>query len=252
MDCMMNQMIEKMEKMSQKMALMEQRELNTEKHLEKMEEKMSLSIQINERLSQIVDVQGINMQTLSNILNKFLDKAEKFVLEQPATKAEEPTEKCRICSRAEVRSNEVICADCFKHCEPAKHPGLEAIEREFTNLRTEDEERYWRFHDKFTEQLGEYSQDTLHLFTSNETEIKKLTEKHNKSVEDIRFCINRNNNLKSNIGNTDERVNRIMDVVNYLTERISGRDVALAKFNFMKFNFVEPSKGSRLTLDELV
>jgi len=256
----MSQMTQKMAQMEEREAQMAQRMAQIDERLEKMEEKMSLSIQINERLAQIVDVQGINIQSLSSTLNRFLNKAEQIVLEQanmkseePANmKSEEPIEKCRICSKVEVNGNEVVCDDCWKHCEPAKQPGLEAIEIEITNLRTENEDRYWRFHDKFVEKLEEYSQDTLHLFTSNDTEIKKLTEKHNKTVEDVRFCINRYNNLKSNIGNTDERINRIMDVVNYLTERTAGKDVAVAKFNFMKFNFVEHTKGSRMTLDELV
>jgi len=246
------QMEEREAQMAQKMAQMEERMEKMEEREAQMEEKMSLSIQINERLAQIVDVQGINIQTLSNTLNRFLNKAEEIVLEQPM-KTEEPVEKCRICSQVEVSGNKVICADCWKHCEPAKQAGLEAIEIEITNLRTEDEERFWRFHNKFTEQLGEYSQDTLHLFNSNETEIKKLAEKHNNSAEDLRFCINRYNNLKSNIGNTDERVGRIMDVVNYLTERTAGKEIADAKLNFMKFNYVENnSKSTRMTIDELL
>jgi hypothetical protein len=238
-------MAQKMVHMEQKMAKMEERNAQMEERLEKMEEKMSISIQVNERLTQIVDVQGINIQTLSKLL---------IIKEEPIVK-EEVKDKCRICGKNEIDRNQSVCSDCWRHCEPAiplTRAGLEAIEQEITSLRTEDEERFWRFHDKFIEQLGEYSQDTMHLFNSNEKEIRKLAEKHEKSVEDIRYCIDKMNYLKSSFGHMDDKVTRIMDVVQHLTEIISGREVAETKFAFMKFNCIESAKGGRLTLDDLV
>ena len=240
-----------MSQMMVRMLELEQRNAQMEERMVKMEEKMTISILINEKFAKIVDVQATNIQSLSSHLIK------KEQQQQPEPDLEKGLkETCRICEKNEVNKNETVCPDCWKHCEPAiplTKTGLEAIEQEFRNLRTEDEERFWRFHDKFTEQFGEYSHDTLHLFNINEKEIKKLTEKHDKIVDDIRYCINRNNNLRSNLGNTDERVGRILSVVHYLAGRIDGKEVAEAKFNYMKFNFVEPAKGSRrLTLDDLV
>ncbi len=254
----MNQMTERVAQMEKKMAQMEERNAQMEERnaqmeerVNKLEDKMTISIQVNEKLAQIVDVQDMNMQTLSSILNKFLNKAEQIVLDQPTVKSEEPNEKCRICCLNDVNGN-VVCADCWKHCEPAKQPGLEAIEQELYNLKTEDEERFWRFHDKFTEQLGEYSQDTMHLFDSNAKEIRKLAEKHEKSTEDIRFYIDKMNYLRSSVDHMDDKVGRIIDVINYLTERIAGKGVADTNYNFMKFNYVDTVKGGRMTVDDLV
>ena len=234
-------MVDMEQKMAQKIVHMEQKMAQMEERNAQMEEKMSISIQINERLAQIVHEQGVNIQTLSKLL---IIKEETIV--------KEVKDKCRICEQNEVNNNQSVCLDCWRYCEPVKQPGLEAIEQEITSLRTEDEERFWRFHDKFIEQLGEYSQDTMHLFNSNEKEIRKLAEKHEKSVEDIRYCIDKMNYLKSSLAHMDDKVIRIMDVVQHLTEIISGREVAETKFAFMKFNYIEPAKGGRLTLDDLV
>ncbi len=238
-------MAQKMVQMEQKIAQLEERNTQLEERNAQLEEKMTISIQVNERLAQIVDVQGINIKTLSNLM----------IIKEEHISKEEVKEKCRLCCQNEVDKNENVCSDCWRNCEPAiplTRAGLEAIEQEISSLRTEDEERFWRFHDKFTEQLGEYSHDTMHLFNSNEKEIRKLAEKHEKSVEDISYCIDKMNYLKSSFGHMDDKVTRIMDVVEHLIEIISGREVAETKFAFMKFNYIESAKGGRLTLDDLV
>jgi methyl-accepting chemotaxis protein len=89
------------------------------------------------------------------------------------------------------------------------------------------------------------------LFDSSTKEIEKLAEKNGKSVEDIQYCIERINYIRTSSRHAEEKTNRIMEVVNYLVEQVAGNNIANDKFNFMKFNAVEKS-GLPLTIEELL
>ena len=230
----MAERLEKMEKYAEEM----------EERMAKMEGKMSLVIQLNEKMASVIEIQALNIQTLSRL------SVKEEVKEEPVKiKVEEGV--CRICSKVEVPHNEVVCAEFWKHCEPATTLTMESIETEFCNIKTEGEERYWRFHDKFIQELGQYSADTLHLFDSNKKDIGKIAEKNGKNVEDIQYCIERINYIMSNVRHSEEKINRIMEFVHYLVEQVAGNNIANDKFDFMKFNLVENSELS-LTVEELL
>jgi hypothetical protein len=130
----------------------------------------------------------------------------------------------------------------------------EGFENEINNLKTDCDDRYWRFSDKFDEKLAQYARDTKWLFDSSSKEIEKVMEKNDKINEDIQFCIDQMYRLKSNLGHTEDRISRIMDVIYYLTEKIAGKDGAELKFNLMKFNDTgcASSHSLPLSIDDLV
>ena len=74
---------------------------------------------------------------------------------------------------------------------------------------------------------------------------------YNQNTEDIEYCIDRINYIMSSSRHSEERVNRIMEVVHYLVEQIAGKHVANDKFNYMKFNAIEKSRLA-LTVEELL
>jgi hypothetical protein len=63
-------MVEKMEKMFQKMEQMEEREARMIQKMSKMEDEMKMMILLNEKFAQTFDVQTANLQTLSNLVCK--------------------------------------------------------------------------------------------------------------------------------------------------------------------------------------
>jgi hypothetical protein len=242
-------MEEREAQMAQKIAQMEEHTKQMEERMAKMEGKMSLVIQLNEKMASVIEVQALNIQTLSRLSIKEEPVKEEPVKEEVKVKLEEGV--CRICSKVEVPHNEVICAVCLSHCEPATTLTMESIETEFCNIKTEGEERYWRFHDKFVQELGQYSADTLHLFDSNKKDIEKLADKNGKNVEDIEYCIDRINYIMSSSRHSEERINRIMEVVHYLVEQVAGKQVAGDKYSYMKFNAIEKCRLA-LTVEELL
>jgi chromosome segregation ATPase len=63
-------MVQKMEKMEQRMAQMEEREFQMLQKMVKMEDEMKMMIQLNQKFAQTFDVQTANLQTLSNLVCK--------------------------------------------------------------------------------------------------------------------------------------------------------------------------------------
>ena len=243
-------MEEREAQMVQKIAQMEEHAKQMEERMAKMEDKMSSLIQLNEKFASIIEVQSININTISRMIN--IKEEEPVVKVKEEIKVKEEEGMCRICHKVEVPQNEVVCAECWKHCEPAMPFTREGIESEFRNIKTEGEERYWRFYEKFEEQLGQYSKDTMWLFDSSTKEIEKLAEKNGKSVEDIQYCIERINYIRTSSRHAEERTNRIMEVVYYLVEQVAGKEVSDIKLDFMKFNYIEKNSGLPLEIEELL
>jgi len=223
-------MFQKMEQMEQKMAQMEEREAL-------MEEKMTIMIQINEKFAQTFDVQTANMQTLSNLL---------LTKNQPCEQAK-PKEKCRLCRNVDVDDNEHVCHDCWKHCEPAiplTKTGMEAIEQEFTNLKTDAEERYWRLISK-NESLA---LDVSTLYERLWLDVEKLIKKTDKNIADIADCHDRTFQLTQKFKSVDERLYRVIDVVQSVTEQVSDKAMSDYKTEVMKFGETQ----GKIIIEELL
>jgi len=200
--------LEKMEKMEERFAQMEhkmEKMEQMEQKMEQMEHKMSNLIRLNDTFAKLVEVQAINIQSLSGIIN---------AKEQP------------------VKAEPAI---------PLTNASLEAIETEIHNVKTECDEKYWQVYDKFEEQMEQYSKDATWLFKCASNEIEKLAEKNGKTVRDIQYCVERVDSAMFSCRHAEEKDNRIMDVVYYLLVQLAGKEVADAKFDFMKFNYVDRS-----------
>jgi hypothetical protein len=241
-----HQLSHNMKLMEEREAQMEERHAQMEERMAKMEEKMTSLIQLNEKFSSIIEVQSVNIQTLSKLIN-VKEKKEK----EPEVKVKLEEGVCRVCYKIEVKMNGPLCAECWNHCEPAIPFTKESIESEFRNIKTEDEERYCRFYEKFEQQLSQYSKDTMWLFDSSTKEIEKLAEKNCINKEDILYCIERINYIKSSSRHAEDKTDRIIDVVYYLVDQVAGNNIANDKFNFMKFNAFENS-GLPLKIEELL
>ena len=244
-------MVEKMEKMEQRMAQMEERSAQMEERYAQMEEryaqmeerealmeeKMTIMIQINEKFAKTFDVQTANIQTLSNLL---------LTRNQPCEQAK-PKEKCRLCRNVDVDDNEHVCPDCWRHCEPAiplTKTGMEAIEQEFCNMKTDAEERYWRLISK-NESLA---LDVSTLYERLWLDVEKLIKKTDKNTADIADCHERAFQLTNKFKSVDEKVNRVFDVVQSVTEQIFDKAVSDYKTEVMKFG---ESKGKMTTAELL-
>jgi hypothetical protein len=230
-------MVEKMEKMEQRMAQMEERYAQMEEREALMEEKMTIMIQINEKFAKTFDVQTANIQTLSNLL---------LTRNQPCEQAK-PKEKCRLCRNVDVDDNEHVCPDCWTHCEPAiplTKTGMEAIEQEFCNMKTDAEERYWRLISK-NESLA---LDVSTLYERLWLDVEKLIKKTDKNTADIADCHERAFQLTNKFKSVDEKVNRVFDVVQSVTEQVFDKAVSDYKTEVMKFG---ESKGKMTTAELL-
>jgi len=225
-------MIEKMEKMFQKMEQMEEREILMVEKMTKMEDEMKMIIQLNEKFAQTFDVQSVNMQTLSSLVCK-----------KELTK---PKEKCRLCRNVDVDDNEHVCTDCWKHCEPAiplTKTGMEAIEQEICNLKTDAEERYWRLISK-NENLA---LDVSTLYERLWLDVEKLIKKTDKNTTDIADCHDRAYKQDINFRFADYKIDRVIDVVQSVTEQLFDKTTSDLKTDIMRYG--EPRRGK--IIDEL-
>ena len=223
-------MVQKMEQMEERYAQMEEREAL-------MEEKITIMIQLNEKFARTFDVQTANIQTLSNLL---------LTRNQPCEQAK-PKEKCRLCRNVDVDDNEHICPDCWTHCEPAiplTKTGMEAIEQEFTNLKTDAEERYWRLISK-NESLA---LDVSTLYERLWLDVEKLIKKTDKNITDIADCHERAFQLTNKFKSIDEKLYRVIDVVQSVTEQVFDKAITDYKTEVMKFGETQ----GKITIDELL
>jgi len=228
---------ERSAQMEEREALMVQKMAQMEERYALMEEKMTIIIQINEKFAKTFDVQTANIQTLSNLL---------LTRNQPCEQAK-PKEKCRLCRNVDVDDNEHVCPDCWTHCEPAiplTKTGMEAIEQEFCNMKTDAEERYWRLISK-NESLA---LDVSTLYERLWLDVEKLIKKTDKNTTDIADCHERAFQLTNKFKSVDEKVNRVFDVVQSVTEQVFDKAVSDYKTEVMKFG---ESKGKMTTAELL-
>ena len=96
------------------------------------------------------------------------------------------------------------------------------MEQEITNLKTETEEQYWYLYQK-NETLA---LDVSHLYERLWLDVEKLIKKTDKNITEIADCHHRGWELTNKIKSTDEKVNRIFDVVQSVVEQISDKAMA--------------------------
>jgi hypothetical protein len=234
------QMEERETQMTQKMAQMEQKMAQMEERNARMEEQFNALIKLNENVCKVVDVQTTNIQMLSNISEKVEETVNSL-----------SDDKCRICNDTYVFSNDAICSNCWETCEPAiplTREGLQIIEKKITSLKKNMNENYWQLNDNIEEQRCGIKT----LFERTWLDIEKLlekTEKNSESIEKLSYdtmyystkCFRQN----------DEKIDRIIGVVQDLVEQVSDKAMADLKTEFMHFGFTY-NNLCKMTIDELV
>ena len=237
-------MEQKMALMEQKMALMEQKmaqmeERNAKKE-QKIDEQFKALIYLNDNVCKVVDVQTANIQMISKISEK---------VEETVNSSSD--DKCRICNDAYVFGNEANCSNCWETCEPAEIPltkeGLQTINQKLVFLKKDVDDKYWQLHDKIEEQ----AHDIKTLFERTWLDIEKLLEKAEKNRVSTESLNEDSYYLKRQYMKTDDKVERIIGVVQDLVEQVSDKAMADFKTEIMRFG-VTHSNLCKMTIDELM
>jgi hypothetical protein len=198
-------MVQKMEKMEQRMAQMEEREALMLQKMVKMDDDMKMIIQLNEKFAQTFDVQTINLQTLSNLVCK---------RNQPETQAT---------------------------------TDMTELEQKVSELKTEVEDQYWRLISK-NENLA---LDVSTLYERLWLDVEKLIKKTDKNITDIADCDHRSWELTQKFKRADEKVNRVIDVVQNVVEQVADKAVSDYKTEIMRYGEAIDSKG-KMIIEELL
>jgi hypothetical protein len=198
-------MVQKMEKMEQRMAQMEEREALMLQKMVKMDDDMKMIIQLNEKFAQTFDVQTINLQTLSNLVCK---------RNQPETQAT---------------------------------TDMTELEQKVSELKTEVEDQYWGLISK-NENLA---LDVSTLYERLWLDVEKLIKKTDKNITDIADCDHRSWELTQKFKRADEKVNRVIDVVQNVVEQVADKAVSDYKTEIMRYGEAIDSKG-KMIIEELL
>ena len=197
--------VEKMEKMFQKMEKMEEREAQMVQKMAKMEDEMKMMIQLNEKFAKTFDVQTANIQTLSAL----------------------------------------VC----KRNQPDTQNNLDMLEFEqkITELKTDVDNQYLLIYSK-NESLAH---DVSTLYERLWLEIEKVINKTDKNIKDIADNDHRVWELAQKFNRTDDKVNRVVEVVQSVTELVEGKVVSDFKTEIMRYGKASDSK-SKMNIDELL
>ena len=229
----MDQMAQKMDQMAQKMEQMEERNA-------RMEEQFNALIKLNENVCKVVDVQTTNIQMLSKISEK--------VEETVKTSCDD---KCRICNDAYVFGNESICGNCWQTCEqaaiPLTHEGLQTIDRKLVFLKKDVDDKYWQLHDKIEEQAS----DIKTLFERTWLDIEKLLEKTEKNRASTETLSDDSYYLKRQYMKTDDKIERVIGIVQDLVEQVADKAKADFKTEIMRFGVTHSNLG-KMTIEDLM
>jgi hypothetical protein len=129
-------------------------------------------------------------------------------------------------------------------CEQTK-TGMVEFEQEICDLKSEAEERYWHLYHK-NESLA---LDVSHLYERLWLDVEKLIKKTDKNTKDIADCHDKAYELTQKFKRSDEKVNRVIDVVQSVTEQVFDKAITDYKTEVMKFGETHSDKG-KMTIDE--
>ena len=223
------QMLKRMERMEERNAQMEQRNAQ-------MEEELKALIGLNENVCKVMDVQTVNIQMLS----KISEKVEETIKSSS-------DDKCRICNDAYVFGNEPICGKCWDTCEPSEIPftreGWQTINQKLVFLKKDVDDKYWYLDDK----IEEHTRDIKTLFERTWLDIEKLLERTTQPEsfnEDTNY-------LTLQYMKTDDKVERVIGIVQDLVEQVADKAMADLKTEIMRFGVTHSNLG-KMTINELM
>ena len=111
-------------------------------------------------------------------------------------------------------------------------------------MKTDAEERYWRLISK-NESLA---LDVSTLYERLWLDVEKLIKKTDKNTTDIADCHERAFQLTNKFKSVDERLYRVIDVVQSVTEQVFDKAITDYKTEVMKFGETQ----GKMTIDELL
>jgi hypothetical protein len=212
-------MVEKMEKMEQRMARMEEREAQMEEREAQMEEREARMVQ---RMTKMED----EMKMMIQLNEKF---AQTFDVQT---------------INIQTLSNLVS-----KRNQPDTQTNLDMLEFEqkISDLKTDVDDKYWRLISK-NESLAV---DVSVLYDRLWLDVEKLIKKTDKNIADIADGDHRVWELAQKFNRTDDKVNRVVEVVQSVTELVEGKVVSDFKTEIMRYGKASDSK-SKMNIDELL
>jgi hypothetical protein len=219
-----------------KMAQMEERNAQMEERNAQMEEQLKALIGLNENVCKVMDVQTNNIQMLS----KISEKVEETIKSSSH-------DKCRICNDAYVFGNEPICGKCWDTCEPSEIPftqeGWQTINQKLVFLKKDVDDKYLYLDDKIEQQ----TRDIKTLFERTWLDIEKLLEittQPDSFNEDTNY-------LRLQYMKTDDKIERVIGIVQDLVEQVADKAMADLKTEIMRFGVTHSNLG-KMTIDELM
>ena len=205
-------MVQKMEKMFQKM--------------EKMEERQA---QMEEREFQMLQ----KMVKMEDEMKMMIQLNQKFAQTFDVQTANLQTLSNLVCKRNQQ--------------ETQASPDMEKIEQKISDLKTEVDDQYWRLISK-NESLAE---DVSTLYERLWLDVEKLIKKTDKNITDIADCDQKAYELTQKFNRTEERVYRVIDQVQRVTEQLADKAVSDYTAEIMRYGKESDSKG-KMTIEELL
>jgi hypothetical protein len=205
-------MVEKMEKMFQKMEQMEERQAQMEEREFQMLQKM---VKMEDEMKMMIQLN------------------QKFAQTFDVQTANLQTLSNLVCKRNQP--------------ETQASPDMEKIEQKISDLKTEVEDQYWGLI-RENESLAE---DVSTLYERLWLDVEKLIKKTDKNTTDIADCDQKAYELTQKFKRTEERVYRVIDQVQRVTEQLADKAVSDYTAEIMRYGKESDSKG-KMTIEELL
>ena len=221
-----NQLAHNQKLMEERYVQMEEREALMVEKMEKMLQRME---KMEEREARMVQ----KMTKMEDEMKMMILLNEKFAQTFDAQTANMQTLSNLVCKRNQP--------------ETQATPNMTELEQKISELKTEVEDQYWGLIRK-NESLAV---DVSTLYERLWLDVEKLIKKTDKNITDIADCDHRVWELTQKFKRTDDKVNRVVDVVQSLVEQVEGKMVSNFKTEIMRYGTSSDSKG-KMTINELL
>ena len=205
-------MVEKMEKMFQKMEQMEERQAQMEEREFQMLQKM---VKMEDEMKMMIQLN------------------QKFAQTFDVQTANLQTLSNLVCKRNQP--------------ETQASPDMEKIEQKISDLKTEVDDQYWRL----ISENENLAADVSTIYERLWLDVEKLIKKTDKNTTDIADCDQKAYELTQKFKRTEERVYRVIDQVQRVTEQLADKAVSDYTAEIMRYGKESDSKG-KMTIEELL
>ena len=205
-------MVEKMEKMFQKMEQMEERQAQMEEREFQMLQKM---VKMEDEMKMMIQLNQTFAQTFD------VQTANLQTLSNLVCKRNQP--------------------------ETQASPDMEKIEQKISDLKTEVDDQYWRL----IRENENLAADVSTIYERLWLDVEKLIKKTDKNTTDIADCDQKAYELTQKFKRTEERVYRVIDQVQRVTEQLADKAVSDYTAEIMRYGKESDSKG-KMTIEELL